>query len=186
MTSSSQTGMFESTTTHVIPASWTSKTERWTTEKNTVDEEHTMTEDVSSTAAPWLNESTTFVGCPLYGVSPSGNNSGSGGPEFGGFTLNNGAEIVALRTCESPPPTSPTTVYLVFFSKEQTVSAITKGQLTPTFSPFFHYLYRRAMSFNTFNKKPTYGWGRQNALPLKFDPKPSEATFSAVLLNNDK
>ena len=27
------------------------------------------------------------------------------------------------------------------------------------------------------NKKPTNWWGRQNAAPLKFDPKPSEAAF---------
>ena len=27
---------------------------------------------------------------------------------------------------------------------------------------------------------PTIWWGRQNAAPLKFDPKPSEAAFSAV------
>ena len=30
------------------------------------------------------------------------------------------------------------------------------------------------------NKMPTNWWGRQNAAPLKFDPKPSEAAFSAV------
>ena len=31
------------------------------------------------------------------------------------------------------------------------------------------------------NKVSTNWWGRQNAAPLKFDPKPSEAAFSAVL-----
>ena len=29
------------------------------------------------------------------------------------------------------------------------------------------------------NKMPTNWWGRQNAAPLKFDPKPSEVAFSA-------
>ena len=27
---------------------------------------------------------------------------------------------------------------------------------------------------------PTNWWGRQNAVPLRFDPKPLEAVFSAV------
>ena len=35
------------------------------------------------------------------------------------------------------------------------------------------------------NKKPTNWWGRENAAPLKFDPKPSEAAFSAVFPNFD-
>ena len=38
------------------------------------------------------------------------------------------------------------------------------------------------------NKKPTNWLGRQNAAPLKFDPKPSETAFSAVfrtLINAD-
>ena len=30
------------------------------------------------------------------------------------------------------------------------------------------------------NKMPTSWWGRQNAAPLKFDPKKSEAAFLAV------
>ena len=33
---------------------------------------------------------------------------------------------------------------------------------------------------------PIKWWGRQNAAPLKFDPKPSEAAFSAVFSNFDK
>ena len=36
------------------------------------------------------------------------------------------------------------------------------------------------------NKKPINCWGRQNATPLKFDLKPSEAVFSAVFPNFDK
>ena len=36
------------------------------------------------------------------------------------------------------------------------------------------------------NKKPTNWWGMQNAAPLKFDPKPSDATFSAVFSNFKK
>ena len=30
------------------------------------------------------------------------------------------------------------------------------------------------------NKTPSNRWGRQNVTPLKFDPKPSKAAFSAV------
>ena len=30
------------------------------------------------------------------------------------------------------------------------------------------------------------GWARQNAAPLKFDPKPSEVAFSEVFPNFDK
>ena len=37
-----------------------------------------------------------------------------------------------------------------------------------------------------WNKKPTNWWGRQNAVPLKFDPKLSEAAFSAFFPNFDK
>ena len=32
----------------------------------------------------------------------------------------------------------------------------------------------------TQRNKPTNWWGRKNAAPLKFDPKPKEAAFSAV------
>ena len=32
----------------------------------------------------------------------------------------------------------------------------------------------------TLNKMPTNWWGRQDAAPLKVDPKPLEAVFSAV------
>ena len=35
------------------------------------------------------------------------------------------------------------------------------------------------------NKKTTKWWGRQNTAPLKFELKPSEATFSAVFPNLD-
>ena len=34
------------------------------------------------------------------------------------------------------------------------------------------------------NKKPTNRLHRQNAAPQKFDPKPSEAVFSAVVFSN--
>ena len=30
----------------------------------------------------------------------------------------------------------------------------------------------------------TNWWGRQNATPIKFDPKPSQAVFSAVLITS--
>ena len=33
---------------------------------------------------------------------------------------------------------------------------------------------------------PTYWWDKQNAAPLKFDPKPSQAALSAVFANFDK
>ena len=36
------------------------------------------------------------------------------------------------------------------------------------------------------DKMPTNWWGRQNAALLKFDPKPSEAAFSANLPNFDE
>ena len=41
-------------------------------------------------------------------------------------------------------------------------------------------------SFYLKDKTHTNWWGRQNAAPLKFDPKPSEATFSGVIWNCDK
>ena len=37
-----------------------------------------------------------------------------------------------------------------------------------------------------WNKKPSNWWGRQNAAPLKFDPKLSKAVFLAVFSNFDK
>ena len=36
------------------------------------------------------------------------------------------------------------------------------------------------------NKKSTNWWGRQNATPLKFNPKPHEASFSAISSNFEK
>ena len=50
-------------------------------------------------------------------------------------------------------------------------------------------LCRRQTDRQCDRNRPTaadYWWGRQNAAPLKFDPKPSEATFSVVFLNFDK
>ena len=39
----------------------------------------------------------------------------------------------------------------------------------------------------TKHKKPTNWWGRQNAVPLKFDSKQSEAAFSTVFfLDNSR
>ena len=40
--------------------------------------------------------------------------------------------------------------------------------------------------YHRTNKTPTNWWGRQNAAPLKFDPEPSEAGYSAFLGNSDK
>ena len=39
-----------------------------------------------------------------------------------------------------------------------------------------------SVSNNNNNKKPTNWWGRQNATPLKFDPKLLEAAFSKYFL----
>ena len=39
---------------------------------------------------------------------------------------------------------------------------------------------------NEPNKTPINWLARQNAAPLKFDPKPSEAAFSTVFLNFNK
>ena len=36
------------------------------------------------------------------------------------------------------------------------------------------------------NKRPTSWWGRQNAVPLKFDTKLLEAAFSIVFSNFEK
>ena len=33
---------------------------------------------------------------------------------------------------------------------------------------------------SVITRSPPIGWGRQNTVPLKFDPKPSEAAFLAV------
>ena len=35
-------------------------------------------------------------------------------------------------------------------------------------------------------RSPSIGWARQNAVPLKFDPKQSEATFSATFSTSVK
>ena len=35
------------------------------------------------------------------------------------------------------------------------------------------------------NKSPPIDWARQNAVPLKLDPKPSTAAFSVVFFNSD-
>ena len=43
-----------------------------------------------------------------------------------------------------------------------------------------------ALHYTLCIKKHTNCWGRQNAAPLKFDPKPSETAFSAVFSNFDK
>ena len=38
-------------------------------------------------------------------------------------------------------------------------------------------MFSNGGSYRSLNKKPTNWWGRQNAAPLKFDPKLSEAGF---------
>ena len=43
-------------------------------------------------------------------------------------------------------------------------------------------IYQKVLQI--INKTSTNWWGRQNAAPLKFDPKSSEVAFSAVLLTS--
>ena len=47
-------------------------------------------------------------------------------------------------------------------------------------------LNRKEICFKNINNTPAYWWGKQNAARLKFDPKPSEAIFSAVFSHFDK